>query len=110
MERKPSEHMLDLDFNLDTHTPRVGAGGRRESHCRQRHRLYRKNDLRQTGKKCRHKPGHWAPWCRHAVSGRTDYLVCGENVGAAKIKKAETLSVKIVTENAYLTMIEGIAS
>ena len=36
-----------------------------------------------------------------AVSGKTDLLVCGEKVGAAKIKKAEALGVTIVTEAEY---------
>ncbi|MEN8245235.1 MAG: BRCT domain-containing protein [Thermodesulfobacteriota bacterium] len=42
-----------------------------------------------------------------AVSGKTDLLVCGEKVGAAKIKKAESLGVRIVSEAAYLDMLAG---
>ncbi|MEK6194756.1 MAG: DNA ligase [Deltaproteobacteria bacterium] len=41
-----------------------------------------------------------------AVSGKTDLLVCGEKVGAAKIKKAESLGVTIVNEAEYLAMME----
>lgn len=40
-----------------------------------------------------------------AVSGKTDFLVCGEKVGAAKIKKAEALGVTIVSETEYLGML-----
>ena len=40
-----------------------------------------------------------------AVSGKTDLLVCGEKVGASKIKKAEALGVTIVTEAEYLGML-----
>ena len=41
-----------------------------------------------------------------AVSRNTDYLVCGENVGAAKIKKADALQVRRLTEDEYLSMID----
>jgi DNA ligase (NAD+) len=40
-----------------------------------------------------------------AVSGKTDLLVCGEKVGASKIKKAESLGVKIVSEAEYRQML-----
>jgi DNA ligase (NAD+) len=42
-----------------------------------------------------------------AVSGNTDYLICGENVGASKINKATTLGVTILTESQYLTLVTG---
>ncbi len=41
-----------------------------------------------------------------AVSSKTDFLVCGENVGASKIKKAEKANVTIIPENEYLEMIK----
>ncbi|MCG6909128.1 MAG: DNA ligase [Deltaproteobacteria bacterium] len=41
-----------------------------------------------------------------SVSGKTDLLVCGEKVGAAKIKKAESLGVTILSEEAYLALIK----
>lgn len=40
-----------------------------------------------------------------SITGKTDLLVCGEKVGAAKLNKAETLGVRIVTEQEYLTML-----
>jgi len=42
---------------------------------------------------------------QNAVSGKTDLLVCGEKVGASKIKKAQALGVKIVSEAEYLEML-----
>jgi DNA ligase (NAD+) len=41
-----------------------------------------------------------------AVSGTTDYLVCGENVGAVKTQKAARLGVTVLTEAAYLALLE----
>ena len=40
-----------------------------------------------------------------AVSGSTDYLVCGEKVGASKMNKAEKLGVAILTEDQYIEML-----
>jgi len=40
-----------------------------------------------------------------AVSGKTDFLVCGQKTGAAKISKAEKLGVAILTEMEYLDML-----
>ncbi len=40
-----------------------------------------------------------------AVSGNSDYLVCGENVGAKKIAKARELGLTVLTEAEYLDMI-----
>ncbi|RJP81693.1 MAG: DNA ligase [Desulfobacteraceae bacterium] len=42
-----------------------------------------------------------------AVSGKTEYLVCGENVGAGKIKKAKEVDAVIITEEEYLQMIRA---
>jgi DNA ligase (NAD+) len=43
-----------------------------------------------------------------AVSGNTDYLVCGEKVGATKMKKAEKLGVAILTESQYIAMVDEV--
>ncbi len=42
------------------------------------------------------------------VSGKTDYLVCGENVGDSKIRKAKQLGVKTITEEDYLHIVESL--
>lgn len=41
------------------------------------------------------------------VTGKTDYLVAGENMGPSKLEKAEKLGVKIIDEEAFLRMVEG---
>ena len=40
-----------------------------------------------------------------AVSGKLDYLLAGTNMGPAKRKKAESLGVKIISEQDFLEMI-----
>ena len=42
-----------------------------------------------------------------AVSGKTDYLVCGEKVGAAKLKKAHTLGVMVISEAEYRQLLNA---
>ncbi len=40
-----------------------------------------------------------------AVSGKTDILICGENVGATKLNKAEKLGVRILSEEDYHSLL-----
>lgn len=39
------------------------------------------------------------------VSGKTSYLIAGENMGPSKLEKAQTLGVKIIDENTFAEMI-----
>lgn len=41
-----------------------------------------------------------------SVSGKTDYILAGENMGPAKLEKAAKLGVKIMNEVEFLTMLE----
>ena len=45
-----------------------------------------------------------------AVSGNVDYLVAGANMGPAKLKKAEKLGIRIISEEEFAALIEGGAS
>lgn len=40
-----------------------------------------------------------------SITGKTDLLVCGDRVGAAKIKKAESLGIKKLSEVEYLDLL-----
>ena len=40
-----------------------------------------------------------------AVSANVDYLVAGENMGPAKLKKAEKLGIKMISESEFVRMI-----
>ncbi len=42
-----------------------------------------------------------------AVSGSADYLVAGENMGPAKLKKAEKLGVRIISEEEFIELLGG---
>ena len=41
-----------------------------------------------------------------SVSGKTDYILAGDNMGPAKLEKAAKLVVKIINETDFLKMIE----
>ncbi|MBL7898265.1 MAG: NAD-dependent DNA ligase LigA, partial [Crocinitomicaceae bacterium] len=40
-----------------------------------------------------------------SVSSKTNFLVAGENMGPAKLAKAQQLGVKIISEDEFLAMI-----
>jgi DNA ligase (NAD+) len=40
-----------------------------------------------------------------AVSGETDFLLAGEKMGPEKLKKAEKLHIKIITEAEFMNLI-----
>ena len=42
-----------------------------------------------------------------SVSGKTDYLLCGTKPGPEKEKKAQELSIQILDEEAFMSMISG---
>ena len=41
-----------------------------------------------------------------SVNSKTDFLVCGENVGKKKLEKAQKFGVKIISETDYLNMLK----
>jgi DNA ligase (NAD+) len=40
-----------------------------------------------------------------SISSKTDYVLAGENMGPAKLEKAQKLNVKIISENEFLAML-----
>ena len=40
-----------------------------------------------------------------SISGKTSYLLAGDNMGPEKLKKAQSLGVKIITEDDFIAMI-----
>lgn len=41
-----------------------------------------------------------------SISGKTSFILAGENMGPAKLLKAEKLGIQIVDEETFLKMIE----
>jgi DNA ligase (NAD+) len=44
--------------------------------------------------------------CGGSVSGRTDYILAGDNMGPAKLEKAKKLNVKVINEDEFLNMLD----
>ena len=42
-----------------------------------------------------------------SISGKTSFLLAGENIGPEKLKKAEKLGVKLISEDDFIKMLEG---
>lgn len=42
-----------------------------------------------------------------SISGKTSYVIAGENMGPEKLKKAEKLGIPILTEDEFIKMIEN---
>ena len=42
-----------------------------------------------------------------SISGKTSFILAGENMGPSKLQKAEKLGVPVVSEEEFLAMIEG---
>jgi len=40
-----------------------------------------------------------------SISGKTSFLLAGENIGPEKLKKAEKLGVQIMNEEAFMVLI-----
>ena len=45
-----------------------------------------------------------------SISGKTSFILAGDNMGPSKLQKAEKLGVAIVDEETFLKMIEGSAT
>jgi len=41
-----------------------------------------------------------------SISKKTDYLIAGENMGPAKLKKAEDLGIRLLSEDEFLEMVD----
>ena len=104
--RETIDHMLALGFNLVI-SPLVhemqpaesiiaGKGIVFTGKMRHGSREVMQSDARRLGARV-----------QTAVSSTTDMLVCGGKVGAAKIAKARTLNVTILSEDDYIAVIRG---
>jgi DNA ligase (NAD+) len=97
-------HMLDLDFNL-RRTPLASEQEAVDSPIAGKGIVFTGKMNYGSREAMQAQARALGAMVQTAVSGRTDYLVCGENVGAAKIAKANRLGVTILTESQYLALI-----
>ena len=98
------EHMLALGFNLQR-TPLAAEQAAVESPITGKGIVFTGKMNRGDRKAMQAQARNLGARVQTAVSGSTDFLVCGAKVGAKKISKAEKLGVAILTEDQYIAMI-----
>ncbi len=98
-------HMIALGFNLER-TPLSSDISASGSPITGKGIVFTGKMLRGTREDMEAEARKLGAKVQKSVSGKTDFLVCGENVGTAKVKKAEKAEVQIISEEAYLEMIK----
>ena len=99
-------HMLDLGFNLQR-TPLSSAQEAIVSPIAGKGIVFTGKMIHGSREAMQAEARKLGGKVQTAVSSSTDYLVCGERVGASKINKANRLGVTILTESQYMTMVTG---
>ena len=62
--------------------------------------VYSRDDLKKTIEDNGGKVGS-------SISAKTSYVIAGENMGPAKLEKANQLNIKIINEHEFQQMING---
>ncbi len=102
--KKTIKHMLALGFTLER-TTLSGETKTPESPVTGKGIVFTGKMVNGSRKKMQEGARKMGAKIQTAVSGATDYLVCGEKVGQTKIEKAKNLGVDILTEAQYLRLI-----
>ena len=97
-------HMLDLGFNLQR-TPLASEQAAVDSPIAGKGIVFTGKMIHGAREAMQTQARVLGARVQTAVSGNTDFLVCGEKVGASKMTKAEKLGVTILTEDQYLDMV-----
>ncbi|MBC2712634.1 MAG: DNA ligase [Desulfosarcina sp.] len=97
-------HMLHLGFNLQ-HTPLTSEREAIDSPIAGKGIVFTGKMIHGSREAMQAGARALGARVQTAVSGATDYLVCGGKVGASKMNKAEKLGVAILTESQYLAML-----
>ncbi|BBO67739.1 DNA ligase [Desulfosarcina alkanivorans] len=98
-------HMIDLGFNLQR-TPLVSEQAAVSSPIAEKGIVFTGKMVHGSRQAMQDQARALGARVQTAVSGSTDYLVCGQKVGASKMDKAERLGVAILTESQYLAMLD----
>ena len=98
------QYMLSLNFNLDK-TPLECEPEGHETAIRGKGIVFTGKMQHGNRDEMQTQSRRLGAKVQNAVTGATDYLVCGENVGALKIAKARKLNVKVMLEKEYFELI-----
>jgi DNA ligase (NAD+) len=102
--RSTMEHMLDLGFNLEP-TPLKKELATLDSPIKDKGIVFTGKMVQGTREEMQNMARQQGANVQTSVSGATDYLVCGEKVGAKKIAQAEKLGTTVISEQEFLDLI-----
>jgi DNA ligase (NAD+) len=102
--RSTMEHMLDLGFNLES-TPLQKELATLDSPIKDKGVVFTGKMVQGTREEMQNMARQQGANVQTSVSGATDYLVCGEKVGAKKIAQAEKLGTTVISEQEFLDLI-----
>jgi DNA ligase (NAD+) len=102
--RSTMEHMLDLGFNLEP-TPLKKELATLDSPIKDKGIVFTGKMVQGTREEMQNMARKQGANVQTSVSGATDYLVCGEKVGAKKIAQAEKLGTTVISEQEFLDLI-----
>ncbi|MDL2268891.1 DNA ligase [Desulfosarcina sp. OttesenSCG-928-A07] len=97
-------HMLELGFNLER-TPLASDISAIQTPISGKHLVFTGKMTGGSREAMQAQAQSLGAVVQTAVSRTTDYLVCGEKVGAAKMDKASGLGVKVISESEYTALI-----
>jgi len=99
------QHILDLNFNL-IRTPLAAEIEKVDSPIKDKGIVFTGKMQQGTREEMQAAARELGARVQTGVSGKTDYLVCGENVGAAKLAKASKAGAQVISEADYIHLIE----
>jgi DNA ligase (NAD+) len=102
--RSTMEHMIDLGFNLES-TPLQKELAALDSPIKDKGVVFTGKMVQGTREEMQNMARQQGANIQTSVSGATDYLVCGEKVGAKKIAQAEKLGTTVISEQEFLDLI-----
>ena len=103
--RETIQHMLDLGFNL-RRTPLSGESEILKNPIAGKFLVFTGRMTRGDRSQMQAEARSLGANVQSAVGRNTDFLICGENVGASKLKKAEAFGTRILTEAEYDDLIQ----
>ncbi len=97
--------MLNLEFNL-RRTPLAGESKIPKNPIAGKFLVFTGRMIRGDRNQMQAEARSLGANVQSAVGRNTDFLICGENVGASKLKKAEEFGTRILTEAEYDDLIQ----
>ena len=99
------KHMLALGFNLK----RTGAAAPAivvDNPLNGKHICFTGKMLNGSREEMQERARSLGALVQSSVNSKTDFLVCGENVGAAKVKKAQAAGSNVLSEAEYFNVLQ----